>query len=292
MELEIKNLNKFYGSFHAVKDLSFTLRSGEIVGLLGHNGAGKSTLIKCIMNAITSYDGEILIDGHNIREEEGIISRTCSFLLEPSFCEYLSARQNLELLAEITRCRSAYSIDDILTIVSLRRFSDRKVSEFSFGMKQRLGLAQVMLSRPYFVILDEPTVGLDPLGIDIIKVVIRKLSEAGIAVLFSSHQISDVFDVSTRAIVVNSGSVVYDGETCGLIKKKYVLTFDKEFSTEQISEKETTNGISTDERTVFVEDADLLEPVLIGAYQQGIHLTDIETVESLEYLKSYMNSKG
>ncbi len=189
MELNISKLCKDYKTCKALNNVSFSVHSGEVVGLLGHNGAGKSTLIKCIMNAIKSYSGCISIDGKDLRRNQELLSRECSFLLEPSFCDYLSAKKNLELLNCIVDLKSQQSVDEILSLVSLGKRREKKVAEFSFGMKQRLGLAQTFLSKPHFVILDEPTVGLDPVGIDIIKNIIRELSKNGVSVLFSSHQI-------------------------------------------------------------------------------------------------------
>ena len=291
MELDVRNVNKFYDDFQALQDVSFCLKTGEIVGLLGHNGAGKSTLIKCMMNAIMSYDGEILIEGQDVRERQELISATCSFLLEPSFCEYLTAWENMALLEKITLFRSAYSIDEILSMVSLKRFADKKVAGFSFGMKQRLGLAQVLLACPKFVILDEPTVGLDPVGIDIIKAVIQKLSASGTAVLFSSHQLSDVFDICTRALVMNGGEIVYDGQSTGLVKKRYELILDREITSEQLFQGET-EGLSVKGNTVFVEHAELLTSVLECVFRQKIGIVDLNAAESFEYLKTYMNTGG
>ena len=170
--LRVEKLNKFYGDLQALKDISFGIQPGEIIGLLGHNGAGKSTLIKCMMGAIKSYTGDIYISGSNIKNNHSVIVDNAGFLLEPSFCDYLSAQANLELLNSVASKTDEKKLTEVLETVSLKKFSGKKVGEFSFGMKQRLGLAQVLLTNPKLIVLDEPTVGLDPLGVEIVKNII------------------------------------------------------------------------------------------------------------------------
>lgn len=221
--LRVEKLNKFYGDLQALKDISFGIQPGEIIGLLGHNGAGKSTLIKCMMGAIKSYTGDIYISGSNIKNNHSVIVDNAGFLLEPSFCDYLSAQANLELLNSVASKTDEKKLTEVLETVSLKKFSGKKVGEFSFGMKQRLGLAQVLLTNPKLIVLDEPTVGLDPLGVEIVKNIIIKCSNNNVAVLFSSHQINDVFDICHRAIIMNDGKIVYDGAATKLNTKKYVI---------------------------------------------------------------------
>ena len=221
--LRVEKLNKFYGDLQALKDISFGIQPGEIIGLLGHNGAGKSTLIKCMMGAIKSYTGDIYISGSNIKNNHSVIVDNAGFLLEPSFCDYLSAQTNLELLNSVASKTDRKKLTEVLETVSLKKFSGKKVGEFSFGMKQRLGLAQVLLTNPKLIVLDEPTVGLDPLGVEIVKNIIIKCSNNNVAVLFSSHQINDVFDICHRAIIMNDGKIVYDGAAAKLNTKKYVV---------------------------------------------------------------------
>ncbi|MGI5889006.1 MAG: ABC transporter ATP-binding protein [Oscillospiraceae bacterium] len=288
MKLSVDHLNKSYKNCRAISDLSFCIESGEIVGLLGHNGAGKSTLIKCMMNAIKSYTGSISIDGRDLRQNQKLLSDECSFLLEPSFCEYMTARQNLRLLSGIISRRSRYSIDDVLALVSLKNAADRKVGEFSFGMRQRLGLAQVFLSTPHFVILDEPTVGLDPLGIEIIKNRILELSRNGVSVLFSSHQINDVFDICTRVIVLNSGSLVFDGGIDRLLEKTYVIVVDR--PVEHMDELSSlSDRIAVSENTIRIRDSGLLSKVLDALIGHGFVIKDITTENSFENLRTYLN---
>ena len=221
--LQVEKLDKYYGDLRALNSISFQIHPGEIIGLLGHNGAGKSTLIKCLMGAVKSYTGDILISGRNIKHDHSAIVDNVGFLLEPSFCDYLSAQINLELLSSVVAKTDRAKVAEVLETVSLKKFSRKKVGEFSFGMRQRLGLAQVLLTNPQLIILDEPTVGLDPLGVEIIKNIIIECSRRNVAVLFSSHQINDVFDICHRTIVMNEGNIVYDGPASKLNQKQYIV---------------------------------------------------------------------
>lgn len=221
--LRVEQLNKRFGSLSAVKEVSFEVYPGEIVGLLGHNGAGKSTLIRCLMGVIRSYKGRVYIDGKNIRRFHYAVRDNAGFLLEPSFCDHLSARANLEMLNAISHEPDRQRVEEVLELVSLKNAANKKVGEFSFGMRERLGLACALLTQPQLLVLDEPTVGLDPLGVEIIKKVMVDCAEHGVAVLFSSHQIHDVLDICHRAIVMNSGAVVYDGPAAELTRKQYAV---------------------------------------------------------------------
>lgn len=291
MKLNVNHLSKAYKNFQAINDISFTIHSGEIVGLLGHNGAGKSTLIKCIMNAIKSYSGSITIDGKDIQRDQELLSKECSFLLEPSFCDYLSAKQNLELLNSIIPVKSGRSIDEILSIVSLKNSANKKVGEFSFGMKQRLGLAQIFLSTPHFVILDEPTVGLDPVGIDIIKDTILELCKLGVSVLFSSHQISDVFDICTRAIVMNKGNLLFDDDIKKLLKKKYIILVNKAIQNKQ-QFKAISRNVLIEKDTLYIDESKVLSNIIDVLIRDAYEIVDIRTENNYDRLKGFLNTGG
>lgn len=289
MNLSVTHLSKAYGNCKAVDDVSFTIGRGEIVGLLGHNGAGKSTLIKCLMSAIKSYSGRITIDEHDVRSHQALLAEECSFLLEPSFCDYLSAAQNLQLLQSIIPRKSRKSIDEVLALVSLKKARRKKVSDFSFGMKQRLGLAQVFLSGPHFVILDEPTVGLDPTGIDILKNNITELSQAGVAVLFSSHQISDVFDICTRAIVMNSGKIVFDDDSKNLLKKRCVMTADQAVNDALFADI-SDERMHVEEKTLYINEMTLLPAIIDRLVENNYEITDIRTENNYDRLRSFLKT--
>ena len=291
MELRVEQLSKSYKNCKAINNISFSIHSGEVVGLLGHNGAGKSTLIKCMMNAIKSYSGCITIDGKNIQRHQELLAKECSFLLEPSFCDYMSAQKNLELLHNLLPDKAARSIEEILSIVSLRKSATKKVGEFSFGMKQRLGLAQIFLTEPHFVVLDEPTVGLDPLGIGIIKNIILELSNAGIAVLFSSHQISDVFDICTRAIVMNEGEIVFDDNIANLLKKTYVIIVNRSIVEKQ-QFHQLGEDVKVENETIYTDDTSVLSKIMDLVTKNNYEIVDIRTENNYDILRKYLMTGG
>lgn len=288
MILSVKGLNKNYKKLKALNNISFDMNSGEVIGLLGHNGAGKSTLIKCLIGAIRSYSGSIQINGIDISVDHSPVKKYCGFLLEPSFCYYLSARKNLELLNSISVHPKKNRTDEVLAMVSLHKVADKKVSEFSFGMKQRLGLAQVLLSDPQLVVLDEPTVGLDPLGIDVIKKLIANLSQKGVAVLFSSHQINDVFDVCSRAIVMNEGNIVFDDSADKLMKKKYSITVASSGAIPKSALKNLSYELSICENIISFSKQSAINPILALLLESGCTIEDFDCNSSLECLKGLM----
>lgn len=286
--LKVDQLNKHYGQLHAVNGVSFEVRPGEIIGLLGHNGAGKSTLIKCLMGSIRSYTGTITVNGCDIRKEHQAIREHMGFLLEPSFCDYLPARTNLELLNSVTSRPDPKRVQEVLELVSLKKFADKKVGGFSFGMRQRLGLAQVLLTQPKMIVLDEPTVGLDPLGVEIIKNIIVECSRNGVAVLFSSHQLSDVLDICHRTIVMNEGTVVYDGPAAELNRKHYVLTLGSDVGAHAGSLEQLVPGLKAQGTELRFSCTEALETVLRYLLEHDLHIADIGCDTSMSELKKLM----
>lgn len=286
--LQINKLNKSYGKQQVLDDVSFKIGQGEIVGLLGHNGAGKSTLIKCLMGVIESYSGEISVCDKNIKNNHDCIMKNVGVLLEPSFCEYLTAKKNLELLSSLSNKADNERIDAVLEMVSLKRAAYKKVGEFSFGMKQRLGLAQVLLSNPKLIVFDEPMVGLDPLGIEIIKKVIVDCSKRNVAVLFSSHQINDVFDICNRAVVLNEGKIVYDDNALGLMKRDYILRVDCDCS---LHEKELMHILPDcviDSDKIIFSDPEKINEILHLFVVKDIKIIDFNCENNMDNLKRLM----
>ena len=286
--LHIYNLSKHYGKLRALNGVSFEVHPGEIVGLLGHNGAGKSTLIKCLMGSIQSYTGGIFINGSDILREHRSIRDHTGFLLEPSFCDYLSAKDNLELLNSVASRPDKRRVQEVLEIVSLKKYADKKVGDFSFGMRQRLGLAQVLLTRPQLIVLDEPTVGLDPLGVEIIKNIIVECSRNNVAVLFSSHQINDVLDICHRTIVMNEGSIVYDGPAAELNKKYYLVHLGSDAHEHADALQTLDPQLTVTSNVVRFCRADAIEPVLDYLLRHRLPIADLNCDTSMDELKKLM----
>jgi ABC-type multidrug transport system ATPase subunit len=224
--IEIKNLAKKFGSFEAVKDLSFTVYQGDVFGFLGPNGAGKSTSIRCMLSLIKPDKGEVLVFGKSLRENRNsILKRTGSIIEKPDFYSYLSALTNLEIFSRISGSRSSRKeIYEILDFVGLQGREHDKVKGYSHGMKQRLGIAQALLHKPDLIILDEPTTGLDPQGIiDIRNLILRLKNEQNKTVLLSSHILSEIELIANRMVIINKGKSVVEGDVAILLNSEELI---------------------------------------------------------------------
>lgn len=229
--LEINNLHKTYGNFVALKNITFSIEYGKIVGLLGKNGAGKTTLIKTIIGLFKNYEGEIVYKGKPIEHSNAKEMSTIGALVDTVFHEDLSAYMNLKLLMMATPGKDLTymkkEIMELLCFVGLENNANDKVKSFSFGMKQRLALAQSLIVEPQLLILDEPFVGLDPLGIELVKKKLLKLClEKKVSIIFSSHQLSEVAEISDDIIIIDNGEIGYAGPYAQLANtdKKYSIT--------------------------------------------------------------------
>jgi len=216
--LETKNLSKNYGKLSVVDAVNITTYEGEVFGFLGPNGAGKTTTLGMTLGLVHPTGGEVSIFGERVAPNRvNALKQVGALLGAPAFVPYLSAWDNLELVARLTPGVDKKRIDEVLELVGLKEAARRKVGKFSTGMKQRVGLALALLHRPRFVILDEPTNGLDPAGMREIRQLLRSLVENGTTVLLSSHLLNEVQQVCDRIAVLNKGRVVAQGRVDELL---------------------------------------------------------------------------
>jgi len=215
--IEIRNLTKIYGKQTAVEDLSLTIAPGEVFGFLGQNGAGKTTTMRMLVGLAVPSTGEIRIGGQPAGEPE--TRRRIGFMPEaPYFYERLTGLEFLEFCGELFgqragEHRAAYS--EILREVGLAEAQDRPIRNYSKGMKQRLGFAQVLVNDPEYVFLDEPLDGLDPIGRREIKAIIKKLQARGKTVFFNSHILFDTEELCDRVGIIHRGRLLYAGPVEG-----------------------------------------------------------------------------
>ncbi len=224
--IEVKNLSKKFGTFEAVKDVSFTVNKGDVFGFLGPNGAGKSTTIRCMLSLIAPNSGTIAIFGKNLANHRTQILNNIGCIIEkPDFYRYLSAEKNLEMFARISgRDSSKKEIQEMLEFVGLSGRGKDKVKGFSHGMKQRLGIAQTLLHKPDLIILDEPTTGLDPQGIiEVRNLILRLKTEQQKTVLLSSHQLSEIEIIANRMVIINKGKSMIEGSVDALVNEQDLL---------------------------------------------------------------------
>ncbi len=224
--IKVEHLAKNFGSFQAVKDVSFTVNRGDVFGFLGPNGAGKSTTIRCMLSLIQANHGSIQLFGKDLHKHRNeILARVGSIIEKPDFYRYLSAEKNLEIFARISgKDVSKKEIAGMLDFVGLNGRNKDKVSGFSHGMKQRLGIAQTLLHQPDLIVLDEPTTGLDPQGIvEIRNLILRLKTEQNKTVILSSHQLSEIELISNRMVIINKGQSIIEGDVKELLNAQEMV---------------------------------------------------------------------
>ena len=208
--LEIKNISKKLGKKQILNDITFEIKEGEIFGFVGPNGAGKTTLIKTILGLYKQDKGQVTIGGYSLEKDfEKAMSKIGAIIENPEMYDYLSGKNNLKIYASISNINDESYINKIIKTVKLENRINNKVKTYSLGMRQRLGLAQALISKPKLLILDEPTNGLDPLGIKELRELLKKISkEDNIAVLISSHILSEIELICDRIAIIDNGSLV------------------------------------------------------------------------------------
>jgi ABC-2 type transport system ATP-binding protein len=232
-----RGLAKRYGARHAVVDVSFVVRRGEVFGFLGPNGAGKTTTIRMLVGLVRPTLGQVKVGGWDLAtERERALGRLGCIVESPDFYPYLSARENLAILARMARLarpgappddperRTAPAapapsvgdpldrIDEVADWVRIRERLEDRVSTYSLGMRQRLGIAQALLGAPDVMVLDEPANGLDPAGIVELRRLLRRLAdERGLAVFVSSHLLGEIEKVCDRIAIVHRGRALTEG---------------------------------------------------------------------------------
>jgi ABC-2 type transport system ATP-binding protein len=256
--LVLTNLSKTFGSgrsrVEAVKNLSLTVEAGQVFGFLGHNGAGKSTTIRMIMDLIRPSQGAVQIFGQNPRRKRTALRRVGALVEGAVFYNYLTGRRNLEVLARTGGSYDPRHIEALLDRVHLADRADRPVKGYSTGMKQRMGLAAALLGDPDLVILDEPTNGLDPSGIQEIRHFIRALAhEQGKTVFLSSHLLSEVEQICDRVAIIKQGMLVREGAVVDLLSTRSELIIEAEPLNQAVRALAGKWNVSTDGSMLKVE---------------------------------------
>lgn len=218
--LQTRKLGKRYGDRWAVRDLDLTVHRGDVFGFLGPNGAGKSTSIRMFLSLVRPTSGSVELFGLSLREHRSaVLARVGGLVERADFYLYLSAWSNLRILANLIGVTGGRAIDRVLDIVGLSSRAHDRVKSFSHGMKQRLGLAGALLGAPEFVILDEPTTGLDPQGIKEVRELVRRLAtEEGMTVFLSSHLLAEIEQLATSMAIINNGALVVQGNVRELVQ--------------------------------------------------------------------------
>ncbi|WP_285397087.1 ABC transporter ATP-binding protein [Lysinibacillus sp. fls2-241-R2A-57] len=218
--VETENLTKSYGAVNSVSQLQMRVGEGEIYGFLGPNGAGKTTTIRMLLGLVKPTTGNIKIFNKDLKTNRLDILREVGSLVEsPSYYGHLTGYENLEVIRQMLQVPKK-NIDQVLRIVRLEKQKDKLVKQYSLGMKQRLGIAMALLGNPKLLILDEPTNGLDPAGIQEIRELIKQLpKQYGMSVIISSHLLNEMDQIATQVGIINSGQLIFQDEIEVLRKK-------------------------------------------------------------------------
>jgi ABC-2 type transport system ATP-binding protein len=217
LAVEAVDVTKRYGALIAVDSISVRVAQGEVYGVLGPNGAGKTTFLRMLFGLIRPDNGSIELFGrswrsHGTRSLEGV----AGFIESPKFYPGLSGRKNLQLLGALDGGDAKARIDEVLDVVDLAGRDGDKVGAYSFGMRQRLGVAASLLRDPKLLVLDEPANGLDPAGIRDMRALVKRLAGSGLTVLLSSHDMGEVEQICDDVTIMRTGSVVYHGSIAAL----------------------------------------------------------------------------
>ncbi|NTU24208.1 ABC transporter ATP-binding protein [Brevibacillus sp. HB1.2] len=210
--IRTENLSKRYGGVYSVQRVNLAVGEGEVYGFLGPNGAGKSTTLKMLLGLVKPSEGSVSVFGKDFsRNRLEILSQTGSLIEAPSYYGHLTGLENMRVMQRLRDVPDKH-VEKALQIVRLEKQKNKKVDQYSLGMKQRLGIAMALLHFPKLVILDEPTNGLDPAGIGEIRELIHSLPhEYGMTVLLSSHLLSEIEQVATSIGIIHGGKLLFQG---------------------------------------------------------------------------------
>lgn len=223
--VQIKNLSKTIGKKKIIKNLSLDLHKGEITGFLGPNGAGKTTTIRMMVGLMRPTEGEVWIDGQSVQADfEGSIQKVGVIVENPEMYKYMSGYKNLLHFSRMHKGISKERIDEVVKQVGMQNRINEKVASYSLGMRQRLGLAQALLHDPKFLILDEPTNGLDPAGIREFRIYLQKIAkENGVAIFVSSHLLSEIELLCDRIAIIQNGELIDIKNVNDLQRSRYYI---------------------------------------------------------------------
>ena len=230
--IKIKSLTKSFGTIRAVRNVSFNVSHGEVLGFLGPNGAGKSTTMKMITGFLEPTSGTVEVNGHDVLENPLSVKRSIGYLPEgaPAYGE-MTVKNFLNFIADIRQLNGAIRkkrLDEVIETINIGTVIDQSIETLSKGFKRRVGLAQAILHDPNILILDEPTDGLDPNQKHEVRNLIKKMSKEK-AIIISTHILEEVDAVCTRAIIISSGELLFDGTPTQLIAKSDQSDIDHAF---------------------------------------------------------------
>ena len=285
--MHARGLVKRFGPIWAVDDVNLLVDEGEVRGLLGPNGAGKTTLLRLLFGLVRPDEGSVELLGR--RSDPGgspVLDGVAGFIEDPSFYPYLSGRVNLEVLAELDGAGAHGRVAEALDRVGLGSRAEERVSGYSTGMKQRLGIAAALLRAPRLLLLDEPTSGLDPAGARDVRALLRELVSAGVTAVVSSHQIAEIEDACDSFTVLHQGRVVWDGSAHQLLAEappsSYALHTSDDARALQIAERQprVTVTAASDGALALKAEEESLDAYTLALGESGVAVRRLELLVS------------
>jgi ABC-2 type transport system ATP-binding protein len=291
--IQVQDLHKNFGDVYAVQGVSFDVQAGEIFSLLGPNGAGKSTIISMLACLLEPTQGDALVMGHSILRQPMAVKAAIGVIpQEVALYEDLSARENLNFWGKMYGLRGAalrQRVDEVLQVIGLTERQKGRVGKFSGGMKRRLNIGVGLLHKPQAIIMDEPTVGIDPQSRRNILDNVKELNQQGMTVLYTTHYMEEAQELSDHIAIMDQGKVIASGTHDELVKivgelDRIDLTINAE-SDRVLEQWQATEGVhqvsGQDETiTLLVDDSNIVLPRLFeSATQVGVRITSVEIQE-------------
>ncbi|EOP72673.1 ABC transporter ATP-binding protein [Bacillus cereus] len=296
--VQTEDLTKTYGAVNSVNQLQMQVGKGEIYGFLGPNGAGKTTTIRMLLGLIKPTTGNIKVFNRDLKTNRIDILREVGSLVEsPSYYGHLTGHENLEVIRQMLQVPKK-NIDEVLRIVRLEKQKDKLVKQYSLGMKQRLGIAMALLGNPKLLILDEPTNGLDPAGIQEIRELIKQLpKQYDMTVVISSHLLNEMDQIATQVGIINSGQLIFQDKIEVLRKKSQAsmkIRVNDVVKAHQILEQHQIHlGLEGDCLVTYQQEDHLISHINHLLVQQNISVYRIEEEKhTLEEIFLSLTEKG
>lgn len=282
MIVETKGLSKRYGSKPVVQDVDLKVPEGCVYGLMGPNGAGKSTTMKMLLGLIKRSDGQVFINGKEMNEKNrlSVLRETGSLIEQPSYYGHLTGRENLEIVQTLKKVPSK-RIGETLKLVRLEQYQNKKVREYSQGMKQRLGLAEALIGGSKLLILDEPTNALDPAGIQEIRELICMLpKQTGITILISSHLLNEIDQMADHVGIINHGQLIFQDKLEALREHSrnsiLLRTMNLSITQQVLKSQNISYSMQEDDILIPVISNDKMSELLVCLVQGGAGIYRVE----------------
>ncbi len=286
--LTCKNIKKKFGKKEVLKDISLEIDEGDILAFIGPNGSGKTTTIKLILGLQSITSGDITINGYNVEKDfRNAIKKVGAIVENPDSYMYMTGRQNLKIIANLYDDIKEEEINEIIKLVGLENRIDDKVSKYSLGMRQRLGIAKALINKPNLLILDEPTNGLDPNGIKELRDLLKDLASKNMGILISSHNLSELESFCNKVTIIESGNVIETAKVKEIknLDDKYIVTVNdtKKVKYENIEIKDDETLVFTGNKEEVNELIKYLVNIKVSIYE--VKLIE-ETLEEAYFRKT------